>query len=70
MVYKVSEGLFDTQKYILGCLRAISHVVQICDVIQPVLLSKNRHEKISLIFFHLILSLLETITLKLRYCLF
>lgn len=51
MVYKVSEDLFHTQRYKLGCLGAISHMVQMCNVIQPVLVSQHPPGRLSLTFF-------------------
>lgn len=54
MVYKVSEDLLDRQR--LGCLRAISHMVQMCDVVQPVLVSQHPCERLSLMFVKTIVS--------------
>lgn len=65
---KVNEVLFDTQRCRLGCLAAISHMIQTCDVTQPVLVSQHPCERLSLTVFvkdHCFnLYLLETITLK------
>lgn len=49
-MYTGREGLFDTQSYRLGCLGAISHMVQPYDIFQPVFLNQHFYEMLSNVF--------------------